>query len=65
MSRSWSKKKLDPNNYQLIYKAPPVIIKEKQGENGALSHKAGAFKEILEELKHPIRSLQFGEEFRI
>ena len=42
-----------------------MIIKEEQGENGALSHKAGAFKEILEELKHPIRSLQFGGEFRV
>ena len=65
MNKSLGKKKLGPNNYQLIPKAPPVIIKEKQGENGALSHKAGAFKEILEELKHPIRSLQFGGEFRI
>ena len=65
MNQLLNKKKLGPNNYQLISSAPPVIIKEEQGENGALSHKAGAFKEILEELKHPIRSLQFGGEFRV
>ena len=65
MNRSLGKKKLGLDNYQLISKAPPVIINEKQGETGALSLKAGPFKEILEELKHSIRSLQFGEEFRI